>query len=98
PIYGMITGRYDLRGYTRNINVGRLLSDYHNAQNIVRGKRITQDQMNIYLNTTISDERRMKSDFSPIIKSIEFGLNKAQLENKHVDLEDACTIARVGLQ
>lgn len=98
---GFMVGNYNLRGFTRNKNVLVLLNNYANADDVVREKRITDEQMAIYLHNTTEYEREepgSKNPFSPVIKSIEYAMNYPGVkhEDGKYDLEDICTIARVG--
>ena len=98
---GFMVGNYNLRGFTGNKNVLVLLNNYASAHDVVRENMITDEQMAIYLHNTPEYERTgsvSKNQFTPVIKSIEYAMNYPGVkhENGRYDLEDICTIARVG--
>ena len=98
--HGFAIGYHNLRGFTSNKNVLVLLNNYANTYDVVRGERITDPQMAIYVHNTSEYERGndARSPFAPVIKSIEYAMNYPGVkhENGRYDLEDICTLARVG--
>ncbi|RJQ17100.1 serine/threonine protein kinase [Candidatus Woesearchaeota archaeon] len=83
---------------TNNKYVAYLMNTYMKTANQLDIQEIvTEEQFKLYMAYTTPEERQMTvRDYHPVAKAIEVALNKSQMVDGKIDLEDFCTIARVG--
>jgi hypothetical protein len=90
------------KNMTNNRYVAFLSKAYCNAlegYGLIRMNPYTDAQYQMYLQLTTPDERSpmaSRGPLFPVVKSIEYAMNKAKKSDGKIDLEDMCTIARVG--
>ncbi|MBW3016380.1 protein kinase [Candidatus Woesearchaeota archaeon] len=95
-------GNRAIRRTTGNMYVAGLAKAYDRAFKFLQlgyKEYITSTQFDEWLKYTYSEERsnHFDRDMHVIAKNIEVGLVKSRLPNGKTDLEDACAIARLGL-
>ena len=89
---------------TNNKNVAALLNSYNNEllqTGYAWMKIVTDAQHKMYIEYTTPRERSLSTHphhLNPVKTAIEVAIQKSKTPDGRVDLEDACAIARVGLE